>query len=82
MCNEYQEYNLSAEVKAKLDNINVSYKDFEDEANTKQLLIIWLDCLKHIDSTFEYFIIEEDTPIMHFDTKGRHLVVPGYGLFD
>jgi hypothetical protein len=85
MCSEYQEYGLSDEIKAKLDSLNISYKLFEQDTSTKQLLIIWLDCLKRVDNTVEYYIIEDDTPTMHFygfDANGRHLGVPGYGLFD
>ena len=85
ICNEYEEDTLSDEIKAKLDSLNISYENFEKYASTEHLLIIWLDCLKYIDNAFEYYIIEDDTPTMHFygfDSKGRHLGVPGSGLFD
>ena len=85
MCSEYQEYGLSDEIEAKLDSLNISYKNFEEDVSAESLLIIWLNCLKYIDNTFEYYIIEDDTPTMHFygfDNKGRHVDVPGYDLYE
>lgn len=86
MCREHEERDISDDIKLGLDSLNISYKNFEEDTGmgTEQLLIIWLDCLKYIDNTFEYCIIEDDTPTIHFygfDSKGRHLDVPGYGFY-
>lgn len=51
------------------------------------LLNLWLDVLKLLDETksLTLEVVKDNVPTMHFyglDEQGRHLDVPGYGMFN
>lgn len=65
-----------------IDNIDDGdlYFDTPDE-----LVQLWIDILKHLDKELEAEIVpDNDIPNMHWSgyRDGKHLNVPGYGLFE
>lgn len=84
MCSEYQNPELSSEIKSKLKEILGEKINLED-IYIDEILIIWISMLNHVDPDLKLEVIKDDIPIINFyefDKKERHLKVPGYGLFE
>lgn len=65
------------------------WEEYEDKyyfEDVDELLWYWLKCLTAIEPTLELKIVDDRThPSIHFygfDSLGRHLNTPGYGLFN
>ena len=88
---------IDALVKAGIDVAFSEYCLYRDEGdspsqtegsyyceNIDGLLNMWLDCLNLIDKDVHFQVVTDNVPTMHFygrDKQGRHLRVPGYGMF-
>lgn len=85
LCRDYCESSIND---LTLDKIYEIYPEFEDiyaeSFTTKTMFDLWIKLLNHIDPELNLRSQEEDIENINFygyDDKGRHLRVPGYGLF-
>lgn len=96
ICGLYEERNINPDIvdllkAAGIDLQNEKYCIYTDPAEGRcypedlsGLMELWLDCLKTADPQLNLTIASDTMPTLNFygvDNKGRHLNVPGYGLF-